>query len=335
MTPDRIIVIGGSSGALEAVRTIVAGLPSDLSAAIFVAIHISPDAAGGTDRVLSKVARMPARYPEDHESIQASHIYIAPPDRHLLIDSGRIRLTRGPRENGFRPAVDPLFRTAAAGFGARVIGVILSGGRDDGSAGLEAIKAAGGTAIVQEPAEAVVPSMPSSAIRRLRVDHVLSANDMAALLTRLVSKRTRGKTRGKAPVKARAGKDVAEVGAHDIHHADRMGPPSPFTCPDCGGVLWQSNDKDPLFHCHVGHRYSMDSLELLQTDNLEQAMWTAVRALEESSELRRRMAKRARDRGMTAIGAGYEEQALESEQRATLIRSVLIPDAASSSAAHG
>ena len=325
MKGRRIVVIGGSSGGLEALRTIVAALPRDLAAAVFVTLHTSPDSPGVLDRVLTRIGTLPAQYATDRAPIVPGHIYLAPPDHHLLVKRDHMRVTRGPRENRFRPAVDPLFRTAASAHGQAVIGIILSGGQDDGATGLGAVKSAGGLAIVQHPGEAIVPSMPEAAMRHVDVDHVLPAKDVAAVLAGLVGERLET---GEEAMAREPKRDPAEGGAHDIHQADRMGPPSPFTCPDCGGTLWQAEDGELLqFHCHVGHRYTGDGLVGAQDGALEQALWTALRALEENTELRRRMARRAHERGLSLIAESYEEQAHETEERAFTIRRVLMPGA--------
>ena len=328
MAGRSIVVIGGSSGALEGLRVILAGLPPDLDASIFVTIHTSANTPGFLDRILARSSSLRAEYAVDGEPIVPGRVYLAPPDRHLIIKPDHMRVTNGPRENNFRPAVDPLFRTAAAVYGQRVIGVILSGAKDDGAVGLAFIKKKGGVALVQDPAEALSPSMPEAAITNTSVDHVVSVRDMPAVLSGLISRQERQQPPEKeeAPM-MEPYRDVAEGGAHDIHHANDLGPPSPFTCPDCGGTLWQSDAGELLqFQCHVGHRYSEESLRTAQDEALEQALWTALRALEESAELRRRMSRRAFDRGMTSIAETYDQQAGESEQRARTIRRVLMPD---------
>ena len=318
-----IVVIGGSSGALEALRALVGGLPGDLDAALFVVVHTSPESPGVLDRILGKAGPLPAQYAVDGESIVPGRIYVAPADRHLLIGHGRVRLTRGPRENRFRPAVDPLFRTAAAAYGAAVLGVVLSGGQDDGAAGLGMIKSRGGIAMVQDPADAVAPGMPTAAISHVAADYIVPAAEMAALITRVVGNHSL-KEDAMEPLERR---DVADAGAHDIHRADALGPPSPFTCPDCGGTLWQSQSGELVaFQCHVGHRYAEGSLNAAQAEALDHALWAALRALEENAELRRRMARRAFEGGMKAIGDAYAEQAVESERRALAVRAILMPE---------
>jgi len=326
MAGRNIVVIGGSSGALEPLRTVVATLPPAFSAAVFVVIHTAAESARTLDRVLTRAGPLPVSYARHEQHIDVGHIYIAPPDHHLLIDKDVMRVTRGPRENRVRPAVDPLFRTAAAAHGSSVVGIILSGGQNDGALGLEAIKRAGGVTIVQDPDDAQAPGMPQAAIAHVDVDHVLRATDIASVLSGLVWQRAPGVPQAPRGVALNT-PDVAETGAHDIHHASTLGPGSPFTCPDCGGVLWMNHEGDLLqFRCHLGHRYTDQSLEAAQVDRLDHALWAALRALEENAELRHRMAVHAHRHGMSEIASGYEERARESEQRAASVRRVLMPD---------
>jgi two-component system chemotaxis response regulator CheB len=258
MPARDIVVIGGSSGALEALRAIVIGLPADFPAAIFVTLHTSPEGPGLLPQIIRRISRLESRFPSDRESFRRGCVYVAPPDRHLLVKRDYVRVTRGPRENRFRPAVDPLFRTAAVAHRNRVIGIVLSGGQDDGAVGAGIIKSVGGIVIVQDPSEAMATGMPEAAIRHVNVDHIAPGREIAALLDML----TREPLEEMEAVMAEdIPEDIAEVGGHKIHHAKELGPPSPFTCPDCGGTLWQSQDGDLFqFQCHVGHRYSGDSL---------------------------------------------------------------------------
>ena len=325
MASRDIVVIGGSSGALEALRAFVGHLGPDFPAAIFIVIHTSPDSPGLLPQILNQSGRLPARFPDDGERFGPGRIYVAPPDRHLLLKREFVRVTRGPRENRFRPAVDPLFRTAAMAYGRRVVGIVLSGGQDDGAVGLAFIKRHGGVAVVQDPETALVPGMPEAALRHVAVDHVAGLHQLPGLLARLTSEPIPSV---EAEMPDELPRDIAEVGGHAIHHAKQLGPPSPFTCPDCGGTLWQSQDGEMLqYQCHVGHRFSGDSLIGAQDEALDQALWTGLRALEESAELRRRMARHARERGLVAIARNYDEHAEESEVRAGVIRRVLMPEA--------
>jgi two-component system chemotaxis response regulator CheB len=233
-----------------------------------------------------------------------------------------MRVTHGPRENRFRPAVDPLFRTASPAYGRAVIGVVLSGGQDDGALGVGAVQQRGGLAIVQDPGEAVAPSMPMAAIRHITADHVLPVVEMADVIAAAARRLSRQHAAPVTDVPA----DIAEGGTHAIHHADRLSPASPFTCPDCGGTLWQSQEGEILqFQCQLGHRYTGDGLVGAQSDAIEQALWVGLRSLEESAELRRRMARHAEAHGMTAIASSYERHAYDFEHRAAVIRRVLMP----------
>jgi two-component system chemotaxis response regulator CheB len=317
-----VIVIGGSAGALQALKQVLRALPAGLPGALFVVIHTSPDSPGILPRLLAKDSALPVAYGTDAKPIRPGHVYVAPPNHHLLVKPGHMLVTRGPRENRFRPAVDPLFRTAAIAYGSRVVGVILSGAQDDGVSGLAHVKRHGGVAIAQDPDDAETPSMPENAIRQVSVDHVLRAGDIGAVLAGLVG---RGRqeaimTTDKAPAR-----DVAEIGTDALNATPPPGPPSPFTCPECGGALWELRDGGLVrFQCHVGHGFSSESLVAAQSDALEAALWAALRALEESAALRRRMADRARERGMTTIARSYEEHAEESDLRAAVVRRALV-----------
>jgi two-component system chemotaxis response regulator CheB len=236
-----------------------------------------------------------------------------------------MRVTRGPRENRFRPAVGPLFRTAAISQRARVIGIILSGSLDDGAVGLAYIKQYRGIAVVQSPDEAMMPSMPQAAIRHVKVDHVLPIDEIATTLVRLVNEPLN--VPEEVVMADEISRDVAETGAQDVYQTEKLGAPVPCICPDCGGTLYEWRDGDLFqYTCHVGHRYSGDSLRSAQNDDLDHALWAALRALQESGALRQRMSDHARQRGMDTIADEYAQQARESDRRADTIRRVLMPD---------
>lgn len=323
MAKHKIVVIGGSAGALKSLIKILRELPEGFPAAIFVVIHTAPMNRGFLSAILQRNGKLTAETADDGTAIRAGHIYVAPPDHHLLIKNGCMKVTRGPRENGFRPALDPLFRTAAVGYGANVIAVILSGGGDDGVLGLAEVKRYGGVVIAQDPDDAESPSMPEHAIDQIEVDHVLPADDMAAVISGLVRKWTEDEPE----VMSDQHPDTAEAGSDALDTGELPGPPTPFRCPECGGALWEIRDGQLFkYQCHVGHTYGSDSLAAAQADEVEQALWTALRALEESSALRRRMALHARERGMTAIADSYDDHAEESEARARLLRRTILSE---------
>lgn len=324
MPGRNILVIGGSTGAIQPLRRVLSQLPLDFPAAVFVVLHTATNSPGVLPRILGGSGQLPVAYASDGDRIEEGHVYVAPSDRHLILKKDHMRITRGPRENRFRPAVDPLFRTAAVAHGPAVIGIVLSGGLDDGAVGLAMIKTHGGIAIVQDPVEADAPGMPQTALQQVAVDYIVGTEEMAALIERLVAEPlARSEARMRNPDRT----DVSETGADDIHRQKKMGAPSPFTCPECGGALWEYRDGQLLqFHCHIGHRFGGDSLVAAQNEALDHALWAGLRALEESAELRRRMANHARDRKMVSLAEEYDRHADESEARAGLIRRVLMPE---------
>jgi two-component system chemotaxis response regulator CheB len=329
--PGRdIIVIGFSAGGVEALVRLVSGLPGDLPAALLVVHHFPAESVSTLPSILRRAGELPAFHPRHGQAISPERIYVAPPGRHMLVVDGQIHLTRGPRENGHRPAIDPLFRTAARAYGPRVIGVLLSGGLDDGTAGLVAVKRLGGVAVVQDPEDALYPSMPRSALQRVPVDHVLPAEEIAPLLTRL-ARNGGGATGGSSTMPAEDLKvrDPAEAGTADIETGPLPGPPTALTCPDCGGALWELIRGDlARYRCHVGHAYSIDSLVDAQADTVEKALWTALRALEEKAELSRRLAERVGKRGLERLALRYQSALEEAERGSDGIRSLLLAGAA-------
>jgi two-component system chemotaxis response regulator CheB len=326
MPGHDIVVIGFSAGGIDPLQQLVADLPSDFPASIFVVHHFPPMSISALPSILARSGRLPALQPADGDEIVPGRIYVARPDHHLLIGDNRVRLTRGPREHGHRPAIDPLFRTAARCFGPRVIGVILSGTLDDGTAGLLAVKQAGGLAVVQDPQEAAYPGMALSALGNVPVDHVALAAELGALLDRLV--------RLPAPEAPDTSPDdrtelaepeAAVAGTAALRSGHPPGEPSPVVCPECGGVLWETRNAGVLhFRCHVGHAYSAETLLASQSDALESALWRAVRALEEKAELSRRLADRSRERGMHRASAQFDSAARSAEQGSGMIRESLL-----------
>ena len=331
MPGHDLILLGASAGGVEAVSAVVAGLPADLNAAVCVVMHLRPDAASHLPHILARVASVPVVSARNGMPLQPGVVHVCVPDLHMLIqadedDRGMVRLVRGPRENRTRPAVDPLFRSAALAFGPRVVGVVLSGALDDGTAGLWAVKDRGGIAVVQDPADAAVSSMPSSAIAEVAVDHVAPAHELGPLLARLA--------REPAPEhepKARQATDelAREVGISAIDEephsrSERYGQPSRFTCPDCGGVLWELGGEGPLrFRCEVGHAHSVATLAETQTEAAEAAMWSALRALEDKAELARRRSVAASSRGLATQVALFTAEEQAAQQHAAAIRAVL------------
>jgi two-component system chemotaxis response regulator CheB len=324
MPGHDIVVIGASAGGVEALTTLVSGLPSDLPASLFVVLHVPNEGTSVLPRILSRKGPLRASHAVDGEEIRQGHIYVAPTDSHLLIKQGYIRLTRGPKENGHRPAVDPLFRTAARTYGSRVVGVVLSGTLDDGTAGLIAIKERKGIAIVQSPETALYSGMPLSAIESAEVDFILPVPDIARMLTQLANDPTDEKGGGPVSEEMEIEADIVELELDSLRNEVRPGTPSRFTCPECLGVLWEIDDEGLLrFRCRVGHAYSSESLLAGQFDAVEAALWAALRALEENISLSSRIVARMRSRGHIRSAERFERQADDAEKQAELLRRVL------------
>jgi two-component system, chemotaxis family, protein-glutamate methylesterase/glutaminase len=332
MPGHDLIVVGASAGGVEAISSLVAGLPADLPAAVCVVVHLRPDAQSRLSDILSRAAPLPVVAARDGAPLQSGTIYVAVPDLHLLIeraDDGRgvLRLVRGPRENRARPAVDPLFRSAALAYGPRVIGVVLSGALDDGTAGLWSVKDRGGVAVVQDPEDAAVSSMPTSAIAEVAVDHVAPVGELGPLLGRLARLPLRSAPLQNA-VQAvdELEREVGITALDDEYHqeAERYGRPSRYSCPDCGGVLWDVTGVGPMrFRCEVGHAHSAASLAEGQTEVVEAAMWSALRALEDKADLARKRSANATARGFATYAASFAVQEQAAEQHAAALRALL------------
>jgi two-component system, chemotaxis family, protein-glutamate methylesterase/glutaminase len=315
-----IVVIGASAGGLQAILELLAPLPAGLPASIFVVVHTAPEGTGLFPEILERSGAWNVDYAQDLEEIQHGRVYVATPDRHLLVKRGHVRVTLGPRENRFRPAVDPLFRTAARAYGPRVIGIVLSGGLNDGTHGLELIKRHGGMAIAQDPQNALMQSMPLSAIQNVEVDYILAPGAIGAKLPFLVAEDVEDSS-----AMVSEGTDVAEGVPDNLRTGHIPGPPSAFTCPECGGSLWELEDGKLLrFRCHVGHGFTADALSTQQDEELEHTMWTALRALEEHAALRRRMAAHAERVGRFVTARELEARAKDAERRAGSLRGMLL-----------
>jgi two-component system chemotaxis response regulator CheB len=317
------VVIGASAGGVEALRDLIAGLPADLPASVLVVLHIPSYGGSVLPAILTRAGRLPAHHPVTGEPLKDAEILVAPPDHHLVVRDGIVVLTRGPHENGHRPAVDVLFRSAAREHGARVIGVVLSGVLDDGTAGLAAIARRGGATIVQDPADAMYPAMPLNALTHVRADHVEAADRIGPLIAELVTTEIPDTEEPMPDLLARE-TDIAMMDGDELDDGGRPGTPSGFSCPDCNGVLWEIRDGELLrYRCRVGHAWSAESLFGEQAEQLDNALWMALRGLEEKAALARTLAERASERGNALSVRRFEEQAAECTRAAALIRTML------------
>jgi two-component system chemotaxis response regulator CheB len=323
MQPSRIIVVGASAGGVDALKALARRMPADFPAALLVVLHIPPQVPSLLAAILDRCGPLPAVEATDGATIRAGYIYVAMPDRHLLVDGELIRLSRGPKENRFRPAIDALFRSAAYTQGARVVGVVLTGQLDDGTSGLWAVKDRGGVAIVQSPKDAQYPSMPMSALQHVDVDHVVDLEALPDLLTQLAHQPVVGTppqvtNTMRAENEIAAGSDPLQAGSLEI------GKSSSITCPECHGVLSDVREGTFVrFRCHTGHAYSMQTLLADIDDSVDNSLSRVLRTLQERSILLRSAAEFSRRKTDPIDAQALEKRAMECEARARIIRDML------------
>ena len=300
----QIVVIGASAGGVDAVLRLLEGLPRSLPAAVFVVIHIAPTNSSLFPSIIERRTGHPARHPADGEPIERGMVYVAPPDLHMTLEKTKVRISSGPKHNLHRPAIDPFFRSAAEQFRGQVIGVVLTGFLDDGAAGLAAIKQHGGVTIVQDPRDASAPSMPLSALQLQEPDYCVPLAQVPKLIDSLVRS-------ARMPKKVKILESRREL--------------TPFTCPDCHGTIWEVEDEGGLrFECRVGHSYSPETMMIANHESLERALWAALRSLEESASLSRRLAKNASRSKRDKAAKIYARKAAEREMHADQIRQILL-----------
>ncbi|GAB3857506.1 chemotaxis protein CheB [Hymenobacter terrigena] len=331
--PAYLIVVGTSAGGMPALAEFVAHLPATLPAAVLVVQHFAPDSNG--QQLVERLARhtaLPCRLPTDGEHLMAGTLYLAPPDRHLLAKDGSVPhllVTKGPRENHYRPAADALFRSAAVAYGTRVVGVVLTGMLHDGTAGLEFIKRCGGIAIVQDPQEAEFPSMPESALQNVDVDYVVPLSQMAFLLDE-ITHTPPPQRQPDIPEDLKQEAAIAERVVGDSMAVASLGHPVPLTCPDCGGNLWEVDQGKVLrYRCHTGHAFNAESLLHNSQQQLEETLWVALRMMEERKNLLTGMAVR----GAGTYSIQQEEKLDEIKKHINRLREFLLNGTGSSTAA--
>lgn len=322
---QNLIVIGASAGGVEALRDLTAALPVDLPAAVLVVLHLPPGGVSALAAILDRAGPLPAVTARHGAELCAGTVYTAVPDHHLLVRDGRIALSRGPTENGHRPGIDALFRSAAIAWGPQVIGVVLSGTLDDGTAGLATIKSRGGLAAVQDPADALHRGMPDSALAHVSVDRVHAARELGAALAGMA----RGRDERRVPlppadlIELEARIDaggLAETGAAGVV---TVAPPAGLNCPDCNGSLY-TLESGRRYRCRVGHGWTAAALLCQRNVEVEQALWTALRALEEKRQLADRMSSDAQRHGHDLLARRYAEQGVEQEHAAKVLRELLL-----------
>ena len=323
MAGHDIFVVGASAGGIDSLSNLVHELDPHLPATVLITLHIHEEAPNILPQILSKHGPLPAKQAENGEKLRPGQIYISPPGVHMILADGQIQLSNGPRINGMRPAIDPLFRSAAQFYGPRAVGVILSGTLNDGTAGSYRIKRHGGIVVAQDPSDALFPSMPLSVIENVPVDLVLPAAEIGKAINRLANEPIPQGDPGMSDQDLELSHEI-ENDFKEFEEHGNSSTHSILTCPACGGVLWELRDGQIVrYQCHVGHIYSPETLFEEQADKLEGALWTALRALVEKAALSNRLAIRARQRGIESMEYIYLDQAQQAEHDANLLRQVL------------
>jgi two-component system chemotaxis response regulator CheB len=323
MQGHDIIAIGASVGGVEALSNLVAQFPENLQATIFIVQHVSPTATGQLAQILDRAGPLPATMAQDCENFKPGHIYVAPPDRHLLVKQGCLRVTRGLRENRVRPAIDPLFRSAAVAYGVRVVGIVLTGLQNDGTSGLLAIKRCGGIAMVQDPTDARYPDMPTNALEQVEVDYCVPVLKMGAILYRLTQEPA--VETPSIPEDLHIEVSIAENPTANSDRIEALGEPVSMICPDCGGPLRELRDeKLRRYRCRLGHAFTAESLLEGQSEAIEYALWAAVRTMEDRVRILMSLANGQREQNHSKIAATYATQAKELQKHAQQIRKMLL-----------
>jgi two-component system chemotaxis response regulator CheB len=323
MEVKNVVVIGASAGGFKAINSLIGNLPAGLPVAVFIVIHMSKQSqANIVVQQMQKLTTYQCKVAEDNEHIKAGHIYLAPADYHMFIKPGIIRLLRGPHENRWRPSIDVLFRSAAAAYDSYVTGVVLSGLLDDGTSGMSAIKRSGGVCIVQDPSEAEYEDMPVSVLSNVQVDHMVFVEDMGYIIADMLSK-PHAKLHIPEDVKLEA--EITERMVSDITEMEKLGTHSNFTCPDCGGNLWEMQEQKLLrYRCHTGHVYTALALEEKQGEQMEESIWISIRMMEERRNLLLTMLWRDEDKAPVGRVNDYQRRADELGVHVERLKSLLI-----------
>lgn len=322
MANRNVLAIGASAGGIDALLHLARNFAPDFPASVLVTLHLSAHFRSSIDAILGSVGQLATKFASDGERAERATIYLAPPDRHLLIDDDRLWLGSGPRENNSRPAIDPMLRSVAACCGSRSVGVVLTGTLGDGASGLWSVAECGGCTVVQDPKDAAFSDMPVNALARVKPDHILALAEMPAVLDRL-ARRAAG-TRAPVPPRLSTELNIAR-GAHlPIHEMDQIGRRSALTCPDCHGAMWEINEGDVVhYRCHVGHAYTAELMSLALDDGLRRALGTALRTLEERATLAGKLQRDAEARRQPYMAASWAERAAEFQEERSVVEGAI------------
>lgn len=323
MAKRDIVVIGASAGGVTALKELATALPPDFKAVIFVVLHLSPHSPSYLPEILNHAGPLKASHPTDGERMQPGHIYVAPPDHHLLVEADQIIVKKGPKENRFRPSIDALFRSAAYSYGSRVIGVVLTGLLDDGTSGIWSVKRLGGLGVIQHPDDALYPSMPDNVLQHVEVDYQVPISELAPLLCQLIDETVPDKPNALENELNRMGVEVSVAAQENAFEQGilALGELTPLTCPECSGALVSIQEgKIVRYRCHTGHAYTASALLADVTRSVEESLWKAVRSLEETVILLEQSSRQFAEGGNAAAADQFAQKAHETRQRAVKTR---------------
>jgi two-component system chemotaxis response regulator CheB len=322
MDTRDLVLVGTSAGGVDALPRMAAQLPADFPATILVVQHLAPASSGHLVEIVQRASTMPVSWAEDGDTLEIGRILVGPPDVHMMVDGERVILAGGPRENYSRPSINRLFRSAAACCAGRSIGVLLTGMLDDGVAGLSAIERAGGVTVVQDPADAAYPEMPRNAIASMQVDHVVSLDGLGPLLLRLTAE---GSTRGRPPEHVQLEAKIDREDFADPGELERLGRQTPLSCPECGGPMWEAGEPPArTYRCYLGHAATGREMLRRQDQEIERALWAAVRALQERATTWSRLAADSRAFGHDITAVDYDRRSREAHEQAARARAFLL-----------
>lgn len=322
MAKRDIVVVGASAGGIEALEKLLSNIPADFPGTVFIVLHVAAQGTNMLASILDRPSRLPVSTARDTSAFESGHVYVAPADYHLLVENGHVNVVKGPRENRSRPAIDPLFRSAALAFGTRVVGIVLTGLLNDGTSGLIAIKEAGGVAIVQDPEEALYAEMPESAIAHVQVDHILPVAGMGQALETLVQQRL--DERLTSNPSRRFSREVDIASGRNVEVDEGWGEPVSLSCPECGGPMRELTERSlKRLRCEIGHGFTEESFFDAKNDEVHQALSVAERTLKEKSSMLERMAREMRDKGRDHAAKAFQARADETRAETEVIRRVL------------
>ncbi len=324
LSDHYIIVVGASAGGLQAISQLVSQLPAELPAAVFIVQHMAAQSPSVMAGILNRLGRLPAKQVENGERFRRGRIYVAVPDHHLLIESSRVYATKGPKENRSRPAIDPLFRSAASAHGPRVIAIILSGMLDDGTAGLAAVKRCGGITMVQDPREAAYSEMPQSALDHVEVDYCVPVDAMAETITTLLNREMSELDTHRSISDLELELQIASGKVSRPRDTASLGNLTSFSCPECGGPLWNVNDSSvDRFRCHTGHAFTAQTLAADLSSAAEQSLWVALRTMEDRARMFDRLKRRHEDHSRGPMALRFAALADEAREHVEQLRAFL------------